>query len=93
MTDIVHLPAHVQMQPIDSSHHSRAGYDAAAHQLYIDFAKPGAKPNIYRYSNFTQADHAAYMASESKGKHFLALIKPETTKFPYVKVTNPESAP
>lgn len=96
MTDApapITLPPHVEMKPIDSSHHSRAGYDAEAQHLYIDFAKPGAdKPNIYRYGNVTPADHAAYIGSESKGKHFLAHIKPHTQKHPYDKVAHVEAS-
>lgn len=91
MSDKVTLPAHVTMGPIDSSHHSGAGYDADASHLYINFAKPGASPNIYRYSNFTPDDWAAYRGAESQGKHFLSQIKPNSEKFPFVRVSNPES--
>lgn len=84
--DPVTLPPHVTMNPIESSHHSRAGYDIEAQQLYIDFAKPDAAPNIYRYSNFTPDDWNAYVTSDSKGGHFIRNIKSHTQKYPYVRV-------
>lgn len=85
----VTLPSHIGMVDAGSSHHSRYGYDSANSHLYIDFAKPGAdKPNIYRYSNVTPEDYAAYQGSESRGKHFIANIKPNAEKFPYTKVSN-----
>lgn len=82
------IPSHIEMAKVDSSHHSRAGYDADARHLYIDFAREGAPPNVYRYSNFGPEDWAGYQGAESKGRHFLRNIKSESTKFPYVKVPN-----
>lgn len=87
-TDKVTLPAHVTMQTIESSHHSRFGYDPEGQHLYIDFAKPGQEPKVYRYSNVTAADHQAYLDAESKGKHVIHTIKPQAEKFPFVKVSN-----
>lgn len=81
------LPSHVEMKTIDSSHHSRAGYDQAAGHLYIDFSKDEAAPNIYRYSNVTPDDFSAYSGSESKGKHFISTFKKNADKFPYAKVS------
>lgn len=92
MSDPVALPPEVAMQPIESSHHSRAGYDAAQNHLYIDFAKPGAKPNIYRYQNFTPDDYKAYVESDSKGGHFIRNIKSYPAKFPFDKVANGEGS-
>lgn len=84
------LPDGLEMQTIASGHHSRAGHDAANNQLYIDFAKPGGKPNIYRYDNFTAEHYADYLAAESKGKHFLSQIKPQTDAFPFTRIPHVE---
>lgn len=81
------LPSHVEMKTIESSHHSRAGYDSAAGHLYIDFAKGEEEPKIYRYSNVTPEDFAAYNDAESKGKHFIATFKKNAEKYPYAKVS------
>lgn len=93
MSDKVTLPANVTMAPIESSHHSGAGYDPQAQQLYINFAKPGAPAKIYRYDNVPPDMWATYQASPSKGGYIIHQIKPFPDKFPFHKVENAGSEP
>lgn len=59
-------------------------YDAATQTLEISFKsrKEGEADKVYHYSTFTAEDFAAFLAAESKGSHFLRIIKP---KFPCKK--------
>jgi len=59
---------------IESSLLSTAAYDAASQVLELSFRAHPEK--VYHYSNFTPADWEAFQAAESKGSHFLRVIKP-----------------
>lgn len=54
-------------------------YDAATKVLEIAFAsrKPGEPDKVYHYAEFTAEDWAAFQAAESKGSHFLKVVKPK----------------
>ena len=63
------------------------GHDAESNTLAIQFKNWKGEPSsLYHYSNFTAEDFAAFKAAESIGKHFGQFIKPETVKYPYVKI-------
>jgi hypothetical protein len=44
-----------------------AAYDDSKQILYLRFRNTGA---VYRYFEFTAADHQAFFGSESKGRYF-----------------------
>lgn len=60
-------------------------YDAANETLEISFAsrKPDQPESVYHYAAFTLADWEAFQAAESKGSHFLKVVK---AKFACTKV-------
>lgn len=78
------------MQPVDSSQIVAIGHDPETNTLAIRFFSGwGEKKRVgslYHYQNFTADDFAAFMAAESKGKHFGAHIKPSAEKYPYKKI-------
>jgi frataxin-like iron-binding protein CyaY len=59
---------------------SPAVYDAEKQVLTLEFNRGGK----YNYSEFTPQDWAEFIAADSKGKHFLRVIKPKfaCTKLP-----------
>jgi hypothetical protein len=46
---------------------SAVAYDNSKQTLYLRFRNTGA---VYRYFEFTAADHEAFLKSESKGRFF-----------------------
>lgn len=46
---------------------SAAAYDDSKQILYLRFRNTG---EVYRYFEFTAADHRAFLSAESKGRHF-----------------------
>lgn len=80
---------------VESSQIASLGHSPTTNELDIEF-KPWGKsdlPNtVYRYQNFTTEQFAAFMAAESKGKHFGANIKKETAKHPFRRLTPEEAA-
>jgi hypothetical protein len=54
------------------------GYDPATETLEIEFKsrKPDQPNTLYHYTPVTQADYDLFAAAESKGSHFLRVIKP-----------------
>lgn len=63
------------MQEVQSSTISHIGYEPTSQELRIRFKHGGE----YLYKNVTEAEHAALMAAESIGKHFMANIRPKHT--------------
>ena len=57
--------------PVDSSNIVSVGYDPEAKRLSVEF-KGGA---VYHHDECSPEDHSAFMAAESKGKHYHANIK------------------
>lgn len=80
----------VRLQDVDSSQIHSIGYDPETQTLAIRFTR-GFRENrgpgsLYHYSNVTQEDYDAFLAAESKGKHFGQNIKPFQDKYPYTKI-------
>jgi hypothetical protein len=59
------------MKPVESEAIKAVGYNAADRTLHVEFGN-GRK---YRYSDVSPQKHAALMAAESKGKHFMQHIR------------------
>jgi len=57
---------------LESKMLSAAAYDDSKQILYLRFRNTG---EIYRYFDFTAADHQAFLAAESKGRFFRAHIR------------------
>jgi KTSC domain len=51
---------------------SAAAYDESRQVLYLRFRNTG---QVYRYFEFTAADHQAFLGAESKGRFFRAHIR------------------
>jgi len=62
----------VEMTPAGSSMLHSVGYDKEAQELHCRFAENGP---LYIYHEVPPETHAALMAAESKGKHFIAHVK------------------
>lgn len=60
------------MVPVESNHLQAVGHDPDKSELHVQF-KNGAH---YVYANVSADEHAALMASESKGQHLQEQIKP-----------------
>lgn len=81
------MQKHIEMHDIESSQIAQVGHDAETNTLAIRFKNwKGVPTSLYHYQNFTADDFAAFMAAESKGKHFGAHIKPFAEKYPYKKI-------
>lgn len=52
---------------LESKMLSAAAYDDSKQILYLRFRNTG---QVYRYFEFTGADHQAFLSSESKGRFF-----------------------
>lgn len=52
---------------LESKMLSAAAYDGSKQMLYLRFRNSG---NVYRYFEFTAADHQAFLSAESKGRFF-----------------------
>jgi KTSC domain len=66
-------------QPIESkTGMCGIGFDPATETLEIEFKsrKPDQPNTLYQYTPVSQADYDAFMAAESKGSHFIKVIKP-----------------
>lgn len=84
----------VKLIEVQSSQIHAIGHDPETNTLAVRFYKgygrdqrPGS---LYHYANFTADDFAAFLAAESKGKHFGLHIKPNVGKYPFTKI---EDAP
>lgn len=85
---------------VTSSQITSIGHDPATNQLDIEFKsfrkpKPGQEPpapSVYRYQNFSADQFAAFMAAESKGKHFGEYIKKLPGSHPFRKLSTEEAA-
>ena len=61
----------VELAPVASSNISHVGYDPAARELHVQFLTGG----VHAYSDVSPDEHAAFMASASKGQHFAKVIR------------------
>ncbi len=59
------------MEPVESSNIAEVGHEPATNEMDVKF-KSG---HTYTLSNVSADQHAAFMASPSKGKHFHATFK------------------
>jgi KTSC domain len=57
---------------LESKMLSAAAYDDSGQVLYLRFRNTG---HVYRYFEFTAADHQAFLGAESKGRHFRSQIR------------------
>jgi hypothetical protein len=57
---------------LESKMLSSAAYDDSRQILYLRFRNTG---EVYRYFEFTAADHQAFLRAESKGRHFRFQIR------------------
>jgi hypothetical protein len=57
---------------LESKMLSAAAYDDSQRILYLRFRNTGA---VYRYFDFTAADHQAFLGTESKGRFFRSHIR------------------
>jgi len=81
----------VKLIEVESSQIHAIGHDPETNTLAIRFKNwKGDITSLYHYANVTAADFAAFIASESKGRHFGKSIKPFADKYPFTKI---ESAP
>lgn len=84
----------VPMQPVESSQIKAAGHDPAENRLFVEFhVKDPAKRSVYSYENVTPEHHAAFMAAESKGRHFGAGIKSHPDAHPFRRLNVEPVAP
>lgn len=75
----------IHMQPVESSQIHSVGFDAGRQTLAMQFRSGGP---VYEYAGVTQEQYDAFLAAESKGKHFGAHIK---GKFDFEKIAPPEN--
>ena len=81
----------IPLQPVDSSQLAAIGHDAHTSTLAIRFKNwKGEETSLYHYANVDAETFAAFLAAESKGRHFGQHIKPATERFPFTRI---ESAP
>lgn len=67
------------MQNVESTNVKSVGHDAATGTMRIEFRNGGT----YDFPGVSPEDHAAFLASDSKGKHFHKHIR---SVFPATKV-------
>ena len=81
----------IPLQPVESKQIASVGHDAESSTLAIRFKNwKGEETSLYHYANVSADDHAAFLAAESKGRHFGQHIKPFTERYPFTRI---ESAP
>ena len=61
----------MKLEPVESSNIKGVGYDPSTRALRVQFSSG----QVHQYEDVPPETHAAFMASESKGKHFHANIK------------------
>lgn len=66
---------------VDSTSIASIGYDRRSRELEIEFRQSG---DVYRYSGLSAAEHAEFMAAESKGIYLNQVFKPKG--HPYIVV-------
>jgi hypothetical protein len=63
--------------PVKSSNVDAVGYDAATKELHVRFK---GNPKVYIHDGVTPQQHAAFLASPSKGKFYAANFKGKQRK-------------
>lgn len=64
----------IPLTPVKSNQVKAIGYDASTQTLAVQFTRGAGA--IYHYPNVTPEAHAAFVGSESIGKHFGQHISP-----------------
>lgn len=72
----------MDMHDCSSSLIAAYGYEPKTEQMDIRFHKGGT----YRYSNVPQEVFEGFLQADSKGRYFLAEIKPNGGKYPWEKL-------
>lgn len=67
---------------VDSTSIASIGYDRRSRELEIEFRQ---SRDVYRYSGVSAAEHAEFMAAESKGSYLNQVFKPKGHPFTAVK--------
>ena len=62
----------MKWEALDSKMLSAVAYDDSRQVLYLRFRNTG---HVYRYFEFTAADHQAFLSAGSKGRFFLSQIR------------------
>jgi len=62
----------MKWEALDSKMLSAVAYDDSRQILYLRFRNTG---HVYRYFEFTAADHQAFLSAESKGRFFRSQIR------------------
>jgi len=64
----------IPLTPVESHQIAAIGYDAATKTLAVTFNRGSG--TVYHYPNVEPALHADFMAAESKGRFFDAMVRP-----------------
>jgi hypothetical protein len=62
----------MKWEALESKMLSAAAYDGVRQLFYLRFRNTG---HVYRYFEFTETDHQAFLRAESKGRFFRAHIR------------------
>ena len=62
----------MRREVVDSESIASIGYDPRSRELEIEFRQSG---DVYRYSGISSAEHAEFMAAESKGGYLNRVFK------------------
>ena len=62
----------MKWEALDSKMLSAVAYDDSRQILYLRFRNTG---HVYRYFEFTAANHQAFLSAESKGRFFRSQIR------------------
>ena len=93
---MTNLRPSIPMHPVTSSQIHSIGHDPTTNTLAIRFTRgygrdqrPGS---LYHYANVDADTFAAFLAAESKGRHFGQHIKPFADRYPYTKLEDAPAA-
>jgi len=77
----------ITLDSVDSSQIAAIGHNPETDTLAIRFrSKDGGEGSLYHYANVTTDDFSAFKNAVSVGSHFYKHIKPDTEKYPYVRI-------
>jgi len=77
----------IALDSVDSSQIAAIGHNPETDTLAIRFRrKDGSDGSLYHYANVTTEDFSAFKNAASVGSHFYKHIKPDTEKYPYVRI-------
>jgi len=77
----------IALDSVDSQKISAIGHNPETDTLAIRFrSKDGGDGSLYHYANVSSDDFEAFKSAASIGSHFYKHIKPDTEKYPYVRI-------